>query len=183
MRASIWQGVNPLVCVYTSPRGRRYGVPAVRQSGHGHGVMVVVRSQEPPWLCLFSLGGAATARSPAYVCLLSLRSRMVLIRVHLRRTGMLEVTQPVSNLPSLYTPELAVCYTAARYSDHQGFLTPRIFEHAGPVRPLSCSPIFSESSFLCGPNLYTKYDRRLYMKRYVIRCFHILLRISILRRF
>jgi hypothetical protein len=63
----------------------------------------------------------------------------LLTRVRLHRIGKLEVTQLVSNLFSLYAPELTVGYTAACCSNRQnfweqGFPVTQIFERAGPVR-------------------------------------------------
>jgi hypothetical protein len=74
-----------------------------------------------------------------------LRSRIVLTAVHLCRIGTLEATQLVSNLSSLYVPELTVGYTAACCSDHQSFWEQyfplrRSSSALAPYVPFPCLP-------------------------------------------
>jgi hypothetical protein len=89
-------------------------------------------------------GGAAAARSAAYVLLyllfVSLYAGIVLTCIRLRSISMLGATQLVWNPPSLYASELIVGYTAACCGDYQSFReqdfpTTQAFERAGPVRP------------------------------------------------
>jgi hypothetical protein len=79
---------------------------------------------------------------------------------------MLDVTQLVSNLSSLYAPELTVGYTAAYCSDHQSFwelgfpVTP-VFERAGPVRPILPPP---------SPSFYNIFVLRCLARRLRTQC-------------